>query len=1002
LTSDDQYRAALTEDIKRKAQKIDVNLLKVGDSIVTKNSPFETKDDAEKGIINPLKLGRTDSEIELTIGTGSNDEYIDSKNTYLEVRGAAKTYTGAKLDNSRPKRRVKIYDDLLVDHKVAIGPNVDTLTDDLEKPLDKYQLKVGGSGLFTDGVDTNGSSNLGGNITVSGNTKVTGKMGIATDPDGNFDLKVGGPVNFQKSFTADDQSTFGGPATFNKNVAINDNLTVAQDKTATFGGPATFNKNVAINDNLTVAQDKTATFGGPATFNKNVAINDNLTVAQDKSATFGGPATFNKNVAINDSLTVSEDKNATFGGPATFNKNVTINDNLTVSENKTATFGGEATFYKNVEIKGTTNLVGDLNTNSVIAGGPATFNKGATINGKTDISGDTNITGKTSIVGDSNIVGNTIINGKLSVTDGGYLDNFDDFTNGNSAEFSQGWVVGIEGYWDPQIRGLAGKTGFAHNSEEYNANAAASSATYTVPEKMKTGYLMHLPWYNTGYFDIFGVRPNGTDVFIRRVNAYQNARHENRDGGYHDGVNVVSIPGVNRFAKIKIQGRIGRMHLMGIGWSRSNLGMSGETGYIHSDNLYGPFNINASNGEESGPEFRHPNRSQGIGIGYNTIYATGSNGNQDIGLKARGAGRIYLKNDTVINGRVGVPRDAKIHLSGIDDPHHYLRHSPDNNPDGPELQGHDGGKLTTRDGESLRWDNAGNVRVRGDMVATQVYTNDWFRVNGNGGLYWQNFGRGIRAPDSSGAHYGNVTTYGGGRNGWQGYDINNHVAFMSNDAHHGIHAQSRGWSIISNNDRRVSVPVELKVGEHNDGDWGGFSVRNPNGGWTHLGHKHGDKYNYIRGNTEINGNVQITEPVRISGGNTTSIQNPNGETKISRNGIQFGGPNSSRELNSAQISAGMHEANSLNIIGMSDANGGNRKVTMWAEGGLGLYGSMRVAGDLYVNRIFFKGADGRWWTFNGDNHNDGIYLNKYENANETASHWTGVSGGRIRLGGTSF
>lgn len=41
-------------------------------------------------------------------------------------------------------------------------------------------------------------------------------------------------------------------------------------------------------------------------------------------------------------------------------------------------------------------------------------------------------------------------------------------------------------------------------------------------------------------------------------------------------------------------------------------------------------------------EFRHSNGSQGIGIGYNTIYATGSNPNQDLILKARGTGRVKI------------------------------------------------------------------------------------------------------------------------------------------------------------------------------------------------------------------------------------------------------------------------------------------------------------------------------------------------------------------------
>lgn len=45
-----------------------------------------------------------------------------------------------------------------------------------------------------------------------------------------------------------------------------------------------------------------------------------------------------------------------------------------------------------------------------------------------------------------------------------------------------------------------------------------------------------------------------------------------------------------------------------------------------------------------GPEFRHPNQTQGLGLGYNTIYATGSNANQEINIVSRGTANVYIKN----------------------------------------------------------------------------------------------------------------------------------------------------------------------------------------------------------------------------------------------------------------------------------------------------------------------------------------------------------------------
>ena len=66
-------------------------------------------------------------------------------------------------------------------------------------------------------------------------------------------------------------------------------------------------------------------------------------------------------------------------------------------------------------------------------------------------------------------------------------------------------------------------------------------------------------------------------------------------------------------------------------------------------------NIGADAG---GHEFRHANMTLGIGLGYNTIYATGSNADQDLGLKARGAGKVRVAGDAVVNGKLSLNRNA--------------------------------------------------------------------------------------------------------------------------------------------------------------------------------------------------------------------------------------------------------------------------------------------------------------------------------------------------------
>lgn len=63
----------------------------------------------------------------------------------------------------------------------------------------------------------------------------------------------------------------------------------------------------------------------------------------------------------------------------------------------------------------------------------------------------------------------------------------------------------------------------------------------------------------------------------------------------------------------------------------------------------------------SGFEFRHSNGTQGIGLGYNTIYATGTNTDQELGLASRGIGNLNFSTNSIqrmtvsgTTGNVGV------------------------------------------------------------------------------------------------------------------------------------------------------------------------------------------------------------------------------------------------------------------------------------------------------------------------------------------------------------
>lgn len=111
----------------------------------------------------------------------------------------------------------------------------------------------------------------------------------------------------------------------------------------------------------------------------------------------------------------------------------------------------------------------------------------------------------------------------------------------------------------------------------------------------------------------------------------------------------------------------------------------------------------------------------------------------------------------------------------------------------------------------------------------------------------------------------------------------------------------------------------------------------------------------IKGALTVDGTITGRSRTQLQGVviGDANLGGPDGQTWLTKEGILFGGTNGSnngREVNSAQISAGRHEADSLCIVGMSDANRQNRKVTLWAEGGLKLYGN------VYTNSGFT--ADG--------------------------------------------
>lgn len=163
-------------------------------------------------------------------------------------------------------------------------------------------------------------------------------------------------------------------------------------------------------------------------------------------------------------------------------------------------------------------------------------------------------------------------------------EDYKEFTQIKDFTFSKGWVVdsGNAG-WDPLFRG-PNRVGLAYTGVQ-DENPNDRFVNIKVPAGVKTGYLIHLPWPNCRYFNIFGVLSGGRgEVFIKRVNSYQPNGVNVAD--FHSGIQGVPVQRVDRFESIKVAGVKGEIHLNGMGWA--NTMVEGDTsGFVHADNIVG-------------------------------------------------------------------------------------------------------------------------------------------------------------------------------------------------------------------------------------------------------------------------------------------------------------------------------------------------------------------------------------------------------------------------------
>lgn len=141
--------------------------------------------------------------------------------------------------------------------------------------------------------------------------------------------------------------------------------------------------------------------------------------------------------------------------------------------------------------------------------------------------------------------------------------------------------------WDNTFRG-PNRTGLIYTHPEHDSDSSKCWIEYAVPKNMKHAYIIHQPWSNSRYFDIYGKKGNNL-IFLKRVDAYIPSTLQ-YGGDNHSGTTAISIPAANRFDRLRVQGRFGRVHLMGIGWTREE-GRSADNGFVHWDNIYNKPNM---------------------------------------------------------------------------------------------------------------------------------------------------------------------------------------------------------------------------------------------------------------------------------------------------------------------------------------------------------------------------------------------------------------------------
>jgi hypothetical protein len=109
-----------------------------------------------------------------------------------------------------------------------------------------------------------------------------------------------------------------------------------------------------------------------------------------------------------------------------------------------------------------------------------------------------------------------------------------------------------------------------------------------------------------------------------------------------------------------------------------------------------------------------------------------------------------------------------------------------------------------------------SLTVLGNVSSSSwVRTANWYDIKTSMGMYWNAYGRGLVSPEQAGNNYGNVSTWGSGRNGWAGWGLGSVASYMGLNSDFGIHHHVASWLIYctGTSERHTYLAGSVRCGQ---------------------------------------------------------------------------------------------------------------------------------------------------------------------------------------------